>query len=662
MGAREMSLLPPGFILDQQDQGLPPGFVVNPPHPMAGPSGDLLTDVGRRLGTGAANAAAGYLALPNLAAQGVDALGNLGGIDIGAKKAIESIPAPGSPDPLLPDFQTAKNMAFNTTGGTEYIPQTWAGRRGQDVISGVMGGTPAQVLFAGPRAALQSLPAMAGGSATGGQAAETFPEHPMIAALLGAVPGMALGGAVANAPQRIASLAGGGKNTEPFGSFARLGLPTNLGGTVTGDPGLSFAEKFAGRMPGSEGAVANARSDLVGAWQNKMNDIADNLGYATTPQQAGMTLETGARDWLDQFKTVQQHLWGGYKALVPDNTPVSVPGFRRELNGVLGDFGGADNLAKVLQPQLAAKLKDALGADLQGGSTLTSQSVHSVRTALGQMLESPEPIEGIGKAAIKRLYGGLSDDIAGEAAAAGPIAQRIYQMASGATRIGHGILDDFAGPILQAKSPEQATQFAMAQARQGGTRLEGITGSLPGVAGDLRSYALRNAATNIESPTSLATALIGRKPIYSPEAQHILFGDPALQQQVADLAATGNAMRPFEKDLANSPTATHQTRGLGRIIAAAELAKQGHELAGAPGAVAGGMAGMFAPNIMGRVAQATALNPWLAALYGKQIPFPAQNPSMMARALMAPALAGPRLAAPGLPALSAPATSASSVP
>lgn len=626
-------------------------------HPIAGPTGDLTVDIPRRLGTGAATAMAGFLSLPNTAAKGIDWLGGLttGGTQgPWAEKTLGSIKAPGSPDPLFPDFQTAKNMAFNTTGGTEYAPATWAGRRTQDVINGVIAGTPAQAMIAGPRAALQSLPAIMGGSATGGQAAEAFPNHPIIAGVLGSIPGMALGNAMVNAPQRIASMAGGGKPTEPYGAFSRLGLPTELSGTTTNEPGLSYAEKFAARMPGSEGQVAEARANLVDAWQGKLNDVASNLGRAATPQEAGATLQGSAANWLDQFKNQQAARWGLFKTLVPDATPVAVPGFQSALNGVLHDFGGADNLAKVLQPQLASSLRGALGNDLAGGNTLPWQSVQSVRTALGEMLENPQPIEGMSKAAVKRLYAGLSDDMGAAATAAGPTAEAAFRQASDITRTGHGILDDFVAPILNAPSPEQATQFALSQARQGGTRLAGVTTHLPSAAGDLRGYALRNAATNTESPTSLATALTGRKPIYSPEAQSVLFGDPAVQQQVTDLAATGNAMKPFEKDLANSPTATHNARGLGRLIAAAELAKQGHELAGAPGAVAGGALGLFAPNILGRAAQATALNPYLAALYGHQIPFQGQNPSLMARALIASGN-NPRLQPPGAPGPVAPA-------
>ena len=239
---------------------------------------------------------------------------------------------------------------------------------------------------------------------------------------------------------------------------------------------------------------------------------------------------------------------------------------------------------------------------------------------------------------LAELYGGLTEDMKTGAAGVSPEALDAFNTANAATAAGHDLLDTHIGPILKAATPEQATQYAMAQARLGGTRLAALTSNLPGAAGDLGAYALRNAATNVESPTALANAISGRRPIYSSEAQKALFPNPDTQSTIADLASTGKAMQPLEKDLFNSPTATHAVRGPGRVIAAVELARQGHELAGVPGAIAGAGVGMLAPEIAGKLAQWTALNPSLAALYGHKIPYPLSSPSTLSRAMMAPAL------------------------
>lgn len=648
-----------------------------PDHPVSGPSGSLLTDVKNRLGTAATNAVAGFLSLPNTVAQGIDALGNiatLGTQPPWAQKALESIPQPpgGSSAPMFPDFPTAKKLAYESTGATEYQPETWLGRRTQDVLNGVAAGGPATLAMSGPRVAVETLPALIGGSATGGQAAELFPNHPIIAAMMGAVPGMALANAAVNAPQRIASLAGGGTATEPYGAFQRLGLPTDLAGTATGNPGLSFAEKFAARMPGSEAAVADARSNLVSSWQDKLNDVASTHGSATTPQELGQTLQPAANDWLQQYRDGQSQLWNapelngvafngprmalGVHADVADlpaswrdaiTGPQNTLGpFVRELqdlgpNASVADInsvrsrllGVARDAASGLQPDSVK----AAAANSLADSILHRMGVDPVITGTPGKMTPPvtemHVVPGETEPVPVQIGGTVTPPVAGNQAV-----MNAYQKARDFTRSGSQVLENYIRPIIQAKSPEQAAQFVMQQARLGGSRIQGIVDNLPAAAGDIRAFALRNAAGAAESPTNFAASLAGRRPIYSPEAQAAFF--PAgVKQQVADLTSTGKAMQPFEKDLANSPTATHQTRGIARLMAAAELARQGHEFAGTPGAVAGAVTGLMAPNVMGRAAQATALNPFLAALYGKQIPFPAgQNPSLAVRAIAAPAL------------------------
>ena len=93
-------------------------------------------------------------------------------------------------------------------------------------------------------------------------------------------------------------------------------------------------------------------------------------------------------------------------------------------------------------------------------------------------------------------------------------------------------------------------------------------------------------------------------------------------------------MMPVEKDLANSPTATHQTRGIGRLLTAVELAKQGREYAGAPGAVAGFGLGLAAPSIGGRAAQVIGLNPMLSRFYGRTLPIDLTPPSLTNRLMI----------------------------
>jgi hypothetical protein len=480
-----------------------------------------------------------------------------------------------------------------------------------------------------------AIPAAMGAGATGGAAAEMFPEHPIIAGILGGLPGGVAANTLLNTGQRFGAALLNTNPSEPYAAFQRQGLPTRLAGTTTGDPGLLWAEKWGARMPGSEGPMADARGELLNAWQDRLGQVADTMGSAATPAEAGRALQSDANTWLGNFKTGTQQLWADFDSKVPSTTPTPVTNYQQTLNDVLGNFRGAPETGKVVQPGTLKSLSDALGVDLQGGNSLPWEAVKSLRTAIGEKLENPSTVADTSQAALRRLYGALSQDMQAGAASVSPEALSSFHRANAATAAGHDLLEGYLNPVLKAASPEDATQYAMAQARRGGDRLGALTFNLPSAAGELGSYALRNAATNTESPTSFATGMGGRKPLYSPEAQSVLFPNPQTQADIADMAATGRAMMPVEKDLANSPTATHETRSpLGRILSAVELGRMGGEFAGMPGRVAGAGLGLMAPSLGGRAAQAVGLNPLLSRFYGRNIPIDLTPPSMANRLMI----------------------------
>lgn len=123
-----MSELPAGFVLDAPAP-LPEGFTLDPPHPSSGPTNSLLTDIPRRLGTAAVDAAQAYLS----------PIRGRGGIQVD----------PASPrgfriEPPTTEEQRGKALAadrsamFNLVGGTEYIPETEGGRIGQSALAGAL--------------------------------------------------------------------------------------------------------------------------------------------------------------------------------------------------------------------------------------------------------------------------------------------------------------------------------------------------------------------------------------------------------------------------------------------------------------------------------------------------------------------------------------------
>jgi hypothetical protein len=400
-------------------------------------------------------------------------------------------------------------------------------------------------------------------------------------------------------------------------AYQRLGIPTDLAGDVTGNRGLQYMQNIAAGKPGSDSVVAQASQDAVNGWKAALDRTALKLGKATTAQEAGASLVNASQDWLDQFKKQGNDLWSNFKLQVPGTTQVPAPAFQNALGSINQEWGGAEGLAKVLQPKLAQQLEDARAQDISPTGTLPWQALQATRSRLGEMLSSPDPIADTGKAAIKQIYGALSQDMRNGAASVSPDALAAFDKANAYTAAGHQILDNHLAPIIQAGkngTPEKAAQAALAQVRLGGSNVDALGQAIPQGAGDLASYQLHNLAGGEQSPVSFATALGGKRPAMSPEARQAMFGPVA--QNVADLQTAGQAMKDTAAIANHSNTAAYVARDPAiRGLAAIEAARQGHAVAGLPGAVAAGMGTYFGPLLAGRAAQAMAVNPAMSRLY-----------------------------------------------
>jgi hypothetical protein len=445
------------------------------------------------------------------------------------------------------------------------------------------------------------------GGATGEAGAELLPDHPLLGRALGFLFGAHAASTAANTVAKTgAMVTGTGETTPLFQSYERQGVPTTLTGDVTQNPLFQRLQSIATKMPGGEQTIRTAANDAADAWQAAAERTASQLGLGATMAEAGNSLQ--------QFKQTSTDKWNVFRGLVPQDTPIQVNGFQTALRGVNQDFGGADHLAKALQPQLGTKLSDALAADISPTGTLPWQAVQAVRTRLGELLESGQPISDMANSAIKRLYAGLSDDMRTGANAAGPQASRAFNDANAYTATGHTLLDDHLTPILNATNPEQAAQYALAQVKQGGGRLSAIQFATPGQPANLGATMIRQAAD--QGP---ATALATRLKNVSPEAQRELFNAPGAPQNVQDLVDIAKAQRATVQGTGNvSNTSAHYSTGLGRVVTAMEMARAGREYGGLPGAVAGGTLGFFAPNAVGLGAR-MFINPLMSRIYSTDV-------------------------------------------
>jgi len=592
-----------GFIpLDQVSMG----------HPQAGPSDSLATDIPRRLATAGTDALGTALSIPRLAAQAVDWGWNKLGVNSHSDQALGQM-QDGDGRQLFPDPAAAREMAYNTTGATEYVPATAPGRYLQAGLSaGMLGG-------AGGVGGI--LPAIGGGAAAEA-AGELMPEHPLLARAAGFALGAKGAAGIANTATKAAGMATGLADTSPlYQAYQRQSVPTTLAGDVTQNPALQRLQSIATKMPGGEEPLREAGQAAVDAWQTAAEKTAGQLGPASSMQEAGTSLQGAAQNWLQDWKDTSRDKWQAFHQMVPSDTPIGVPSFQKTLADVNDNFGGATELGKALQPGLAAKLQGALASDVSPQGTLPWQGVSATRSALGELL-SGAPVADAPQAAIKRLYGALSDDMRTGAAQQGAAATKAFQDANAHTAFGHSMLEDHLNPVLNATNPEAAAQYALGQVNKGGSRLAAMEFTMPGQPANLGAAVLRQAAEN--GPGGLPTRLKN----ISPEAQNQLFnqpgatpGDNPAYQGVNDLSDIAQAMRRTVQTTGNnSNTSAHSASGLGRVMSAVETAKMGREVLGTPGAIGGAMLGAYAPTALGAGARMLGANPLMSRLYSTTTP------------------------------------------
>lgn len=148
----------------------------------SGPTGNLMTDIPRRLGTAAVDAAMGWMS-PILGRGGVAITPGRPGFEI--------LPPP-TPEQRQQSLRDARSGAFNLIDGTEYIPETAAGRVGQSALTGA--------LMAGKPAAMVAGAGAGAGAQIGAATAQNLGLPPEIPAL---VAGLIGGGAAQRITQPI---------------------------------------------------------------------------------------------------------------------------------------------------------------------------------------------------------------------------------------------------------------------------------------------------------------------------------------------------------------------------------------------------------------------------------------------------------------------------
>lgn len=405
------------------------------------------------------------------------------------------------------------------------------------------------------------------------------------AAGLGRVLGFgAMAGPVSGAPATVA------KSAQRLADYERVGVSPSLPG-VAGGPGTNLATKVIEAVPGAGIPVQKGIATRTEQLTNAVEDIAGKFGGADTPEQAGRALQQGIEGFADTRRAVPSSedlvrlpsRMGSVSAKastlydripVSGDVPVDLNKTREALQGISAKFQSNPEFGKTLQDP---KFSNWLGK--LGEGNLTWDELKQFRTYVGERLGDRGLTSGIAEADLRRLYGGLSDDMRAAAESAGGL--RAFEQANDYWRASQGRLERL-NKLWGAEAPEQAYQRAMSAAKAKGGDiglLRAAQRSLkPDEWNEFASGVVRQMGRTVgeEGATSFSPMkFVGEYGRMSDEAKDLLFrstGNADLKKTWDSLARVAEREAGLQKQTNWSKSGTYaMVGGLGAGLATAPV-------------------------------------------------------------------------------------------
>lgn len=482
---------------------------------------------------------------------------------------------------------------------------------------------------------------------------------------------------------------------ENIAAFNNAGADPSLA-QAAGTRRMQFLESGLSKIPGGAGVMQKAATQQAADLRGGVDQSIDQLAPGgVSPERAGRAITqgiTGPGGFKDAFNTKAGQLYDAVDQHIPPDSLVDVSNTLATLDRVaMPNPLAPKTTAALINPKVAA-IRDALHSDLgmdqtgpgpgagapgAGGTVfddprlaaaaknqygyesgaaagsppntkLPYSTLADLRSRVGSMLTGSELVTDIPRAQVKQLYGGLSDDLRGAAAAAGPDAVQAFSRANNYYRAGMARMDTLSNVLDKNGGPEQIFNGAMAGTKDGATRLRAVMQSLQPEQQQVVASTVfnrmgqatagnQNAAGDVFSPETFLTNYNRM----SPEAKSALFDRvPALRDQADNLANVAQNLREGSRVFKNaSGTAggENQTNTIHNALLLAlgagggegyhALGMKGAALAAAvPAAAYGGARAMTSPSVVnwaanpaiGSSAQAASLTAAPAALIANE--------------------------------------------
>lgn len=499
-------------------------------------------------------------------------------------------------------------------------------------LRGVGSAIPFMALGGAPSALGMAKMGVSGfGSGMSGQAgadvANKYGINPDVGSFVGGMAGGLGASGAANMAERGVNAAM--DNLTPLAqSYKDLGIRRTLLGNTSENPTLQQAQAAGANMPISAGPIGAQMKGTMQDFGNALEQTAQRMGGATSLQEAGTSLKSGADAWMTKWKADQGTAWTGVDAAM-GNAPVDLTGIQQTLATLKAKAAGNPEVENFLSSPLAKQAERIIASTgtVAGQPFLPWDTVRALRTRIGEHLENPALVADAGGAQAKMLYGALSEDMSQAVANSGnPTLQAQFTAANKLSSDGHALLDGPLGSIMRASTPEAAASQVLTNAKMGGSNVATLRATIPDALDEVGALYLRQAGKAPESaflpysPSRYLSSLYTENRL-APDAYQALFPNAEVQQRLANLDRVAKSMTDTERFLNTSKTGlTNSLTGLPMQIGAGAImgSKAGEMLGGAPGGIAGGIiGGAGTPALYYGIGKMTT-SPMLNALAGAQ--------------------------------------------
>ena len=253
----------------------------------------------------------------------------------------------------------------------------------------------------------------------------------------------------------------------------RIDPPT---GAVSSSNTVATLEQALGASPFSSDVVQKQATRVLEQITQAAKNTVAKIGTPVSKAEAGSVIRTAASNAAGRFKATQNAAYEKAFDLIGKDAPVALDAVRalresleNQLNEAPGSLqrslGQAINTLKTIE-------MDATESAVSG--TIPFSALRQIRTAIGKDLDEPLLAGSTGSqnAAMRQVYGALTEDMSAVAKLAGPEARKALEVADRYTRAWMNTAGVTLNKIGKFDTDEQAYNFAMSRLGDGGTNLQ----------------------------------------------------------------------------------------------------------------------------------------------------------------------------------------------